>query len=87
MYRINMVLVTGMAVMLGGCAAKPSMSKDFGVSTSRNIAAQTLDAKAADRDMIPPSVDGMKAEKALERYRKDKPTDSRAKLLEETGGN
>lgn len=83
MCRINLVLVAGMVVLLGGCAAKPSLSRDFGVSTTSNTANQTLDPKAAERDMVPPSLDGRKAEMAVDRYRKDKSTDSREKLVED----
>lgn len=83
MCRINLVLVAGMVLLVGGCSAKPSISRDFGVSTNRNIASQTLDPKAAERDLMPPSLDGRKAEMAVDRYRKDKPTDSRGKLVED----
>jgi len=44
---------------------------------------QTLDPRAASRDILPPSIDGMKLEKAMERYRRDRPDDSRAKLVPE----
>lgn len=82
MCKIKMVLTACAGLLLVACSASPTMSKDFGVSTHQNLTYQALDAKAGERDLLPPSLDGMKAEKAIERYRKDKPEDSRATLVE-----
>lgn len=83
MCKIKMVLAAGAGLLLAACTASPSMSKDFGVSTRQNLTYQALDAKAGERDLLPPTLDGIKAEKAVERYRKDKPEDSRATLVDE----
>lgn len=82
MCNINRVLAACAGLLLSACSASPFMSKDFGVSTRQNLTYQALDAKAGDRDVMPPTLDGMKAEKAVERYRKDRPEDSRATLVE-----
>lgn len=83
MYKTKIVLAASAALLLSACGNSPVMSKDFGVSTQRNFASQILDPKAADRDVLPPTLDGVKAEKAIDRYRKDRPDESRAKLVED----
>lgn len=83
MYASKVLLLAGIALTLSACGSAPTMSKDHGKSTQRNIASQTLDAKAGERDLIPPTLDGVKAEKAVDRYRKDRPDESRAKLVED----
>lgn len=82
MSTTKILLAAGLALMAAACGTSPSMSKDFGVSVKRNTVNQTLDAKASDRDLLPPTLDGVKAEKAVDRYRKDRPDESRAKLVE-----
>lgn len=83
MYKTKIVLAGSAALLLSACGNNPVMSKDFGVSTRNNIANQILDPKASERDVLPPTLDGVKAEKAIDRYRKDRPDDSRAKLVED----
>lgn len=56
----------------------PAAADDHGVSNKRNITAQVIDLKASERDLVPPTLDGMKAEKAVDRYRKDRPVESLA---------
>lgn len=70
------------ALVLSACSASPTMSKDFGVSTRQNLTYQALDAKAGERDVLLPTLDGIKVERAVNRYRKDSPEDSRATLVE-----
>lgn len=82
MYRTKVLLVTAAAVVLAACGTATTMSADHGVSNKRNIAMQVIDAKASERDLVPQTLDGMKAEKAVERYRKDRPDESRAKLVD-----
>lgn len=81
MCNIKYAAATSAALMLSACSASPTMSKDFGVSTRQNITYQALDAQAGERDVLPPTLDGIKAEGALDRYRKDSPQDSRAILV------
>lgn len=87
MSKIKVFLVAGAAMLMAACGSTPSMSKDLGVSVGINTANQTIDPKASSRDMIPPTLDGIKAEKAMERYRKDRPEESRAKLVESLGSS
>lgn len=87
MSKIKVFLVAGTAMLMAACGSTPSMSKDLGVSVGINTASQTIDPKASSRDMIPPTLDGIKAEKAMERYRKDRPEESRAKLVESLGSS
>lgn len=82
MSTTKILLLAGMVLTVSACGTSPSMSRDFGVSTQRNLANQTLDAKASERDLLPPTLDGVKAEKAIDRYRKDRPDESRAKLVD-----
>lgn len=56
----------------------PAAADDHGVSNKRNITAQVIDLKAGERDLVPPTLDGMKAEKPVDRYRKDRPVESLA---------
>lgn len=71
---------------LSSCAGPASLRPDFGVSTRQNIAMQTIDPGAADRSRALAPVDGQKAEKALSRYRADRPDSSRGRLVQDAGG-
>lgn len=82
MSRSNLFVLAGL-VMLSGCSAAPSLSPDFGVSTRENIVLQAVDPRAGEKGVISSGLDGTKVEKAMERYRKDKPEDSRATLVED----
>lgn len=82
MYKTKVLLVTGAALLLAACGTAQTLSADHGVSNQRNIAMQVIDARAGERDLLPQTLDGMKAEKAVERYRKDRPDESRAKLVD-----
>ena len=84
---IKGLLVAGAAMLMAACGYTPSMSKDFGVSVGINTASQTMDPNASSRDMIPPTLDGIKAEKAMDRYRKDRPDESRAKLVQSSSNS
>lgn len=87
MSKTKFVLATTVGMLLTACGSTPTMSKDYGVSVGINTASQTLDSKAASRDLIPPTLDGVKAEKAMDRYRKDRPDESRSKLVDNLGSS
>lgn len=87
MSNVKVLLVAGAAMLMTACGATPSMSKDLGVSIGINTASQMIDPKASSRDLVPPTLDGVKAEKAMDRYRKDRPEESRAKLVENLGSS
>lgn len=87
MSNVKVLLVAGAAMLMTACGATPSMSKDLGVSVGINTASQVIDPKASARDLVPPTLDGIKAEKAMDRYRKDRPDESRSKLVENLGSS
>lgn len=77
------------AVSLVGCGGGP-LRADFGRVTEVNRAAQIVNPEAGKpADSSAPAVintvDGQKVEKAMERYRADRPDASRGKLLSELG--
>lgn len=74
------------ALLIGGCA-RQTLGEDFGKSSAINLAAQVVNPVAGAPGDAPVinTVDGQKVEKALERYRADRPEASRAKLLSEMG--
>lgn len=83
MRKTDLVLLLALTMPLAACIARPTLGPDHGISVKNNIAMQTLDPRAASRDILPPSIDGMKLEKAMERYRRDRPDESRAKLVQD----
>lgn len=70
--------------LLAGCSQE-KLRQDFRNSTANNAAVQTVNPDAAEQALTPNTVDGQKAEKALQRYRADKAEATRGKLLSELG--
>lgn len=83
-----LVLPATLFVMAGfvttGCAQQ-KMRPDFGNSTLNNVSVQTVNPDAAAQAQAGNTVDGQKAEKALQRYRADAGQASRGKILSELG--
>lgn len=75
----------GMAMVLGAGCSQEKLRPDFRNSTANNTAVQAVNPDAAAQAQTASTVDGQKAEKALERYRADKPEATRGKLLSELG--
>lgn len=71
-------------VLVAGCSQE-KLRPDFRNSTANNIAVQVVNPDAASQSQAPNTVDGQKAEKALQRYRADKAEATRGKLLSELG--
>lgn len=82
MHTIKVLTATSAVLLLAACGTTRTLSRDFGVSVQQNTAVQTLDVNAVNREAPPPTLDGVKAEAAVDRYRKDRPDESRAKLVE-----
>ena len=82
--RTNTLLaLAALLVLLAGCRSQPHLNPDFGNSVANNKAVQIVNAAAAGQDRADAALDGQKAEKALERYRKDRPDESRQKLVKD----
>lgn len=75
----------GMAMTLVAGCSQEKLRPDFRNSTANNAAVQTVNPDAAAQALTPNTVDGQKAEKALQRYRADKAEATRGKLLSELG--
>jgi type IV pilus biogenesis protein CpaD/CtpE len=70
--RLLVVLGVAMAVQLGACSTAHEMTlkDDFGNSVRTNVAVQTINPEAGKKDMPAPTLDGQKAAKAVDNYRK-----------------
>lgn len=75
--------LAALVVFLTGCRGQPHLNPDFGNSVANNKAGQVVNPSAAAQDRADATLDGQKAEKALDRYRKDRPDESRQKLVKD----
>lgn len=81
----GLIALAALAALLAGCRAQPHMNPDFGNSMALNKTQQIIDPGASATAASRPAstLDGQKTEKALERYRKDRPDESRQKLVKD----
>lgn len=84
--KLFLIALVAATVVVAGCS-REHLRGDFGNSNKVNVASQVVNPTAGDQPPAANTVDGQKVEKALGRYRNDKPTDSRGKLLSELGNN
>lgn len=77
------IALAAVATLLAGCRAQPHLNPDFGNSVAINTRLQVVDPNASGQDRPMSTLDGQKAEKAVERYRKDRPDESRQKLVKD----
>lgn len=77
------IAFAAVAILLAGCRAQPHLNPDFGKSMAINASLQVIDPTAASQDRPTSTLDGQKSEKAVERYRKDRPDESRQKLVKD----
>lgn len=75
----------GLALVLASGCSQEKLRPDFRNSTASNMAVQAMNPDAATQAQTASTVDGQKAEKALERYRADRAEATRGKLLSELG--
>lgn len=82
--KFLIIMLIASAGIIAGCA-RESMRADFGTSYQTNLASQVINPEAANQTPATQTVDGQKLEQATARYRADKQSSKRDKLLSDIG--
>jgi type IV pilus biogenesis protein CpaD/CtpE len=89
MKLLKLLLVLSAVLLLVACnlGHRSTMRPDFGNAVKTNMAVQTINPEAGQVEQEASALDGQKAEKALERYRKDKGKAPAEKLVTDIVGD
>jgi hypothetical protein len=88
MKALNLTLIIAGALLLAGCVTGPHMRPGFGDSLQADIAKQVIDPTAGQRVTAKAgTLDGQKAEAAMDRYRKDKGKVETGRIVTDVGSS
>ena len=71
--KTRLILITVFLMFVAGCS-QMSLREDFGRATKTNRLLQTVDPSAGEMSVPTATLDGQKAEKVVNEYRKGKST-------------